>query len=161
MHVFPRRGPRRVTCQAHLPDRRDCAMMLGMQRDQRAGCRSAERERGEFGPVGWKGVGGGAGGPFQDRSPKLTISFIRYLTRTELYLPFAPREPPVVRGTDSRRSWKRSSEILFRIDRIKHFLKIFGCTSQRFPVGWRSRDCGGRFLTVNSASCSSNHFEII
>ncbi len=86
---------------------------------------------------------------------------------------FAFRTALILRGIDSTRCWKRSSEILVHIDTIaSHSCSRFvGCTSmmrisrsttsQRCSIGLRSGDCGGHLSKVNSFSCSRNQSEMI
>ncbi len=87
--------------------------------------------------------------------------------------PFVFRSALILRGIDSTRCWKHSSEILVHIDMIaSHSCCRFvvctsmmqisrSTTSQRCSIGLRSGDCGGRLSKVNSLSCSRNQSEMI
>ncbi len=87
--------------------------------------------------------------------------------------PFAFRTALILRGTDSTRFGKHSSEILVHIDMIasRSCCRFVGCTSmmrmyrsttsQRCFIGLRSGDCGGHLSKVNSLSCSRNQSEMI
>ncbi len=78
-----------------------------------------------------------------------------------------------LRGIDSTRCWRHSSEILVHIDMIaSHSCCRFvvctsmmwisrSTTSQRCSIGLRSGDCGGHLSKVNSLSCSRNQSEMI
>ncbi len=82
--------------------------------------------------------------------------------------PFAFWTALILRGIDSTRCWKNSSEILVHIDMIasRSCCRFVGCafmmrisrfiTSQRCSIGLRSGDCGGHLSKVNSLSCSRN-----
>ncbi len=105
----------------------------------------------------------------------LTGHFIRYTFLVLGWTPFAFRTALILRGIDSTRCWKHSSEILVHIDMIA--LASRSCcrivsgtsmmwisrstTSQRCSIGLRSGDCGGHLSKVNSLSCSRNQSEII
>ncbi len=79
----------------------------------------------------------------------------------------------ILRGIDSTRCWKHSSEILVHIVMIasRSCCRFVGCTSmmwisrsttsQRCSIGLRSGDCGGHLSKVNSLSCSRNQSEMI
>ncbi len=87
--------------------------------------------------------------------------------------PFAFRTALILRGIDSTRCWKHSSEILVHIDMIasRSCSRFVDCTfmmrisrsttSQRCSIGLRSGDCGGHLSKVNSLSCSRNQSEMI
>ncbi len=87
--------------------------------------------------------------------------------------PFAFRTALILRGVDSTRCWKHSSEILVHIVMIASHscCRFVGCTSmmwisryttsQRCSIGLRSGDCGGHLSKVNSLSCSRNQSEMI
>ncbi len=85
--------------------------------------------------------------------------------------PFAFRTALILRGIDSTRCWKHSSEILVHIDMIasRSCYRFVGSTSmmrishsttsQRCSM--RSGDCGGYLGKVKSLSCSRNQSEMI
>ncbi len=87
--------------------------------------------------------------------------------------PFFFRTALILRGIDSTRCWKHSSEMLFHIDMIasRSCCRYVGCTSmkqishyttsQRCSIGLRSGDFGGHLSEVNSLSCSRNQSEMI
>ncbi len=103
----------------------------------------------------------------------LTSHFIRYILLVPGWTPFAFRSALILRGTDSTKYWKHSSEILVHIVMIaSHSCCRFvvctsmmwisrSTTSQRCSIGLRSGDCGGRLSKVNSLSCSRNQSEMI
>ncbi len=86
---------------------------------------------------------------------------------------FALRTALILRGIDSTRCWKHSSEILVHIVMIASHscCRFVGCTSmmwisrsttsQRCSIRLRSGDCGGHLSKVNSLSCSRNQSEMI
>ncbi len=86
---------------------------------------------------------------------------------------FVFRSVLILRGMDSTRCWKHSSEMLVHIDMIASHscCRFVGCTSmmwisrsstsQRCSIGLRSGDCGGYLSKVNSFSCSRNQSEMI
>ncbi len=86
---------------------------------------------------------------------------------------FAFRTALILRGIDSTRCWKHSSELLVHIDMIVSHscCRFVDCTSmmqisrsttsQRCSIGLRSGDCGGHLSKVNSMSCSRNQSEMI
>ncbi len=87
--------------------------------------------------------------------------------------PFASRTALIIRGIDSTRCWKHSSEILVHIDMMVSCscCRFVGCssmmrisrstTSQRCTIELRSGYCGGHLSKVNSLSCSRNQSEMI
>ncbi len=87
--------------------------------------------------------------------------------------PLAFRTVLILRGIDSTRCWKHSSEILVHIDMIvsrsccrfvvcRSMMRIYRSTkSQRCSIGLRSSDCGGHLSNMNSLSCSRNQSEMI
>ncbi len=91
-----------------------------------------------------------------------TRHFIRYTLLVPGWPPFAFRTALILRGIDSTRCWKHSSEILVHIDMIasRSCCRFVGCTSmmwiscsttsQRCSIGLRSGDCGGHLSKVNS-----------
>ncbi len=103
----------------------------------------------------------------------LTGHCIRYTLLEPFGPPFAFRTAFILRGIDSTRCWKHSSEILVHIDMIasRSCSRFVGCTSmmqisrsttsQRCSIGLRSGDCGGHLSKVNSLSCSRNQSEMI
>ncbi len=102
----------------------------------------------------------------------LTGHFIRYTLLVSGWTPFCLQNL-IIRGIDSTRCWKHSSEILVHIDMIasRSCCRFVGCTSmmwisrsttsQRCSIGLRSGDCGGHLSKVNSFSCSRNQSEMI
>ncbi len=84
---------------------------------------------------------------------------------------FSFRTALILRGIDSTRYWKHSSEILVHIDIIasSSCCRFVGCTSmmriscsttsQRCSIWLRSGDCRGHLSKVNSLSCSRNQSE--
>ncbi len=86
---------------------------------------------------------------------------------------FAFRTALILRGIDSTRSWKHSSEMLVHIYMITSHscCRFVVCTSmmqisrstssQRCSIGLRSGDSGGHLSKVNSLSCSRNPSEMI
>ncbi len=86
---------------------------------------------------------------------------------------FVFRTALILRGINSTRCWKHSSEILVHIDMIaSHSCCRFvvctsmmwisrSSTSQRCSIGLRSGDCGEHLSKVNSLSCSRNQSEMI
>ncbi len=107
------------------------------------------------------------------RTHALTYHFIRYTLLVQGWTPFAFRTVLILRGIDSTRCWKHSSEILVQIDMIasRSCCRFVVCTSmmrisrsttsQRCSIGLRSGDCGGHLSKVNSLSCSRNQSEMI
>ncbi len=103
----------------------------------------------------------------------LTGHFIRYTLLVPGWTPFVFRSVLILRGIDSTRCWKHSSEMLVHIVMIAShsFCRFVGCTSmmrisrsttsQRCSIGLRSGDCGGHLSKVNSSSCSRNQSEMI
>ncbi len=103
----------------------------------------------------------------------LTGHFIRYILLVPVWTPFVFRTALILRGIDSTRCWKHSSEILVHIVMIaSHSCCRFvvctsmmwisrSTTSQRCSIGLRSGDCGGHLSKVNSLSCSRNQSEMI
>ncbi len=103
----------------------------------------------------------------------LTGPFIRYTLLVPGWTPFAFRTALILRGIDSTRFWKHSSEILVHIDMIasRSCCRFVGftsmmrisrsTTSQRCSIGLQSDDRGGHLSKVNSLSCSRNQSEII
>ncbi len=103
----------------------------------------------------------------------LTGQFIRYTLLVPGWTPFAFRTALILRGIDSTRCWKHSSEMLVNIDMIasRSCCRFVGwismmwisrsTTSQRCSIGLRSGDCGGHLSKVNSLSCSRNQSEMI
>ncbi len=103
----------------------------------------------------------------------LTGHFIRYTLLVLGWTPFSFRTALILRGIDSTRCWKHSSEILVHIVMIaSHSCCRFvvctsmmwisrSTTSQRCSIGLRSGDCGGHLSKVNSLSCSRNQSEMI
>ncbi len=91
----------------------------------------------------------------------LTGHFIRYTLLVPGWTPFCLQNCLIIRGIDSTRSWKHSSEILVHIDMIASHscCRFVGCrsmmwisrstTSQRCSIGLRSGDCGGHLSKVN------------
>ncbi len=86
---------------------------------------------------------------------------------------FSFRTALILRGIDSTRCWKHSSEILVYIDMIasRSCCRFVGCTSmmwisrsttsQSCSIRLRSGDCGGHLSKINSLSCSRNQSEMI
>ncbi len=103
----------------------------------------------------------------------LTGHFIRYTLLVPGWTPFAFRTALILRGIDSTRCWKHSSEIFVHIDMIAscRCCRFVGCTSmmrishsttsQRCSIGLRSGKFGGQLSKVNSLSCSRNQSEMI
>ncbi len=103
----------------------------------------------------------------------LTGSFIRYTLLVPGWTPFAFRTALILRGIDSTRCWKHSSEILVHIDMIESrsccrfvgftsMMRISrSTTSQMCSLGLRSDERGGHLSKVNSLSCSRNQSEMI
>ncbi len=103
----------------------------------------------------------------------LTGHFIRYTLLVPVGPPFAIKTALILRGIDSTRCWKHSSEILVYIDMIASHscCRFVGCTSmmrisrsttsQRCSIGLRSGDCGNHLSKVNSLSCSRNQSAMI
>ncbi len=103
----------------------------------------------------------------------LTGHFIRYTLLVPGWTPFAFKTALILRGIDSTRCWKHSSDILVHIDMIASHscCRFVGCTSmmrisrsttsQMCSIGLRSGDCGGYLSKVNSLSCSRNQSEMI
>ncbi len=102
----------------------------------------------------------------------LTGPFIRYTLLVPGWTPFAFRTALIIRGIDSTRCWKHSSEILVHIDRIAsrsccrfgRFTSMMqisrSTTSQMCSIGLQSDDRGGHLSKVNSLSCSRNQSEM-
>ncbi len=88
-------------------------------------------------------------------------------------LAFAFRTALILRGIDSTRCCKHSSEILVHIDMIasRSCCRFVSCTSmmwisrsttsQRCSIGLRYGECEGHLSKVNSLSCSRNQSEMI
>ncbi len=86
-----------------------------------------------------------------------THTFIRYTLLVLGWTPFCLHNCQL-RGIDSTKCWKHSSEILD----WKNMMWISrSTTSQRCSIGLRSGDCGGHLSKVNSLSCSRNQSEMI
>ncbi len=106
-------------------------------------------------------------------SYSLTGHFIRYTLLVPGWTTFAFTTALILRGIDSTRCCKHSSEILVHIVMIaSHSCCRFvvctsmmrisrSTTSQRCSIGLRSGDCGGHLSKVNSLSCSRNQSEMI
>ncbi len=103
----------------------------------------------------------------------LTGHFIRYTCWYWVGPRFSFRTVLILRGIDSTRCWKHSSDVLLHIVMIASHscCRFVGCTSmmwisrsttsQRCSIGLRSGGCGGYLSKVNSLSCSRNQSEMI
>ncbi len=94
----------------------------------------------------------------------LTGHFVRYTLLVLGWTPFVFRTALILRGIDSTRCWKHSSEILVHIDMraSRSCCRFVGYTSMmQISVPPHPKDCGGHLRKVNSLSCSRNQSEII